>query len=560
MNRFFTLLLAASCLTAVGQVPDYVPTDGLVAWYPFNGNAADESGNGNDGVISGAILTSNRFDELNSSFYFNGSAYIEIAHSESINIPTGQDLSWSVWLLSEPHGSSGGAFEKWNNNSVTSSYTQLMLRRNADGDYFVSNGYCANPEQAGTGQVTTELSANVWNHLALVTENLETQLFLNGELISSGIVEDIGCSNTNVLHIGRRPSATNRYFKGKIDDFAIWNRALNPDEVVSLYSSMPTIGCTEESACNFNPEATSDDGTCEAPGCTDPQACNFILDAACDDGSCDYSCCPGPGCCDSGMFWDWELGMCQIANPSDSNFDGCVQLNDLLDLLSAYGDCGAEESPWQCGDPVSYQGYDYATVLIDDQCWFAENLRNENYGNGDAIPSNLSDNEWQTTSLGAVAVYGEGSSQCNIYTPDGDACDEAWSLIEYGRLYNWYAVADSRSLCPSGWHVPTDQEWNVVSDVLGGQNVAGGKMKTTYGWNGGEGTNLSGFSGLPGGVRSDFSGSFCCAGYDGSWWSSTQSDSGALDRSLFDDGGDVLFPDDSNQRYGYSIRCIKDAD
>ena len=138
--------------------------------------------------------------------------------------------------------------------------------------------------------------------------------------------------------------------------------------------------------------------------------------------------------------------------PSDSNFDGCVQLNDLLDLLGAYGDCGAEESAWQCGDPLEYQGYDYETVQNGEQCWFAENLRNANYENGDAIPSGLSDSDWPTDS-GAAAVYGEGESDCLSFSPDGDACDEAWSLNEYGRLYNWYAVDDARGLCPSGWHV-----------------------------------------------------------------------------------------------------------
>ena len=61
---------------------------------------------------------------------------------------------------------------------------------------------------------------------------------------------------------------------------------------------------------------------------------------------------------------------CVKMNPADINFDGCVQLNDLLDLLSAYGDCGAEESAWQCGDPLEYQGYDYETVQIGEQCWF----------------------------------------------------------------------------------------------------------------------------------------------------------------------------------------------
>ena len=133
-----------------------------------------------------------------------------------------------------------------------------------------------------------------------------------------------------------------------------------------------------------------------------------------------------------------------------------------------------------CGEPVSYQGYDYATVLIGEQCWFAENLRNEHYANGDAIPSGLSDSEWSSTASGATAVYGEDAG-CNNYSPDIDACDPSQSLSEYGRLYNWYAVDDARGLCPSGWHVPTDGEWTAMTDFLGGGSVAGGQMKTTYG-------------------------------------------------------------------------------
>jgi uncharacterized protein (TIGR02145 family) len=208
---------------------------------------------------------------------------------------------------------------------------------------------------------------------------------------------------------------------------------------------------------------------------------------------------------------------------------------------------------------VSYQGYDYATVLIGEQCWFAENLRSESYENGDAIPSNLSDSEWGNTSSGAVAVYGEGSSTCTNYSPDGDACDEAWSLNEYGLLYNWYAVDDARGLCPSGWHVPTDGEWTVVTDHLDGASVAGGQMKTTYGWyTGGNGTNSSGFSGLPGGYRSN-SGNFLNAGDDGVWWSSSPVGSFAWLRGLdYDD--ENVYRNGYNQHFGFSVRCIQDSE
>jgi uncharacterized protein (TIGR02145 family) len=222
-----------------------------------------------------------------------------------------------------------------------------------------------------------------------------------------------------------------------------------------------------------------------------------------------------------------------------------------------------------CGDPVSYQGYDYATVLIGEQCWFAENLRSENYENGDAIPSNLSDSEWSSTTSGAVAVYGEDAGCNNNYSPDIDACDPAESLNEYGRLYNWYAVDDIRGLCPSGWHIPSDGEWMTMEMALGmSESEAnsegwrgtdqGTQMKTTYGWYGGNGTNSSGFSGLPGGQR-EYSGYFSDAGLDAIWWSTSLDGSLAWARIL-NTSYERVKRSDLNRLNGYSVRCVRDAE
>ena len=238
----------------------------------------------------------------------------------------------------------------------------------------------------------------------------------------------------------------------------------------------------------------------------------------------------------------------------DSDGDGCIGMSDLLSLLSVFGSC--ETQAFACGDPVSHQGYDYATVLIGEQCWFAENLRSESYENGDAIPSGLSDSEWVNTSSGAVAVYGAGNSTCNNFSPDGDACDEAWSLSEYGRLYNWFAVDDARGICPSGWHVPTQGEWTVMTDHLGGAGIAGGQMKTDYGWYvGGNGTNSSGFSGLPGGYR-NLHGDFYSAGDNAGWWSSSLNGYSGWLRYLGSSNEQALQTSQSAQ-YGFSVRCIK---
>ena len=260
--------------------------------------------------------------------------------------------------------------------------------------------------------------------------------------------------------------------------------------------------------------------------------------------------------CGEGTVWDEVSQTCVVANVSDTDFDGCVGINDFLVHLSNFGNGCGPEPVWSCGDPLEYQGYDYETVQIGEQCWFAENLRSESYQSGDLIPANFSDSDWWNTSSGAVAVYGEGNAGCNNYSPNGDACDEAWSLSEYGRLYNWYAVDDARGLCPSGWHVPSDGEWTVLTDHLGGASVAGGQMKSSYGWY--NGSNSSGFSGLPGGLR-DYFGGFYNAGQLGFWWSSSPNGQTAWNRILYYEHGIVDLYDDF-MRFGFSVRCIKDTE
>ena len=285
------------------------------------------------------------------------------------------------------------------------------------------------------------------------------------------------------------------------------------------------------------------------------------------------------GICDDNDDCVGEFDECGVCNGPGPTIEVILDITILYD--SVYADqidewlvfeVGADTTftyscaPFfgECGDPVSYQGYDYATVLIGNQCWFAENLRNELYNNGDTIPAGLSDSEWSFNTSGATSVYGEEGEgsfiSCSNHSPDGDACDEAWSLNEYGRLYNWYAVDDARGLCPGGWHVPTDGEWTVMTDFLGGEFVAGGQMKTTYGWfAGGNATNSSGFLGLPGSKRDYALGGFSDAGRSGYWWSSSPSGSNAWLRDLYHDT-EYVDRWNGNPSYGFSVRCVRDAD
>ena len=170
--------------------------------------------------------------------------------------------------------------------------------------------------------------------------------------------------------------------------------------------------------------------------------------------------------------------------------------------------------------------------------------------------SDLSDSEWAFATSGAVTVYGEESgtfvvNECS----DGDACDEVWSLNEYGRLYNFYAVEDPRGLCPSGWHVSSYDELIVIRDLLGGEYDAGGHMKAAYGWGAWNGTNSSGFSGLPGGERNS-GGQFYGAGGIGRWW--TSSSDGAYARCYRLWSNNELINTSQPRRHGFSVRCIQD--
>ncbi|HYK45339.1 MAG TPA: fibrobacter succinogenes major paralogous domain-containing protein [Parafilimonas sp.] len=192
----------------------------------------------------------------------------------------------------------------------------------------------------------------------------------------------------------------------------------------------------------------------------------------------------------------------------------------------------------------------YAHVNIGSQVWMTNNLDVTHYRNGDKIPQVKDATKWAALTTGAWCWFNNDSAIGAVY----------------GRLYNWYAVHDPRGLAPLGWHVPSDLEWNTLSTYLGGDSVAGGKMKTTGIYEEGSGrwhkpnlgaTNSSGFSALPGSLRYN-DGSFSIIGYYGRWWSSTKSSAtNSWDRSL-NTWVEDLGRSSDNKQFGFSVRCIKD--
>lgn len=209
------------------------------------------------------------------------------------------------------------------------------------------------------------------------------------------------------------------------------------------------------------------------------------------------------------------LGGCK----EDDELNDSVNTNSYESFNCIDGDCmnvgsngiysSLSDCQGACGSVLSTitdtrDGQTYETVTIGSQIWFAENLRYS-----DNIPHVIGDQGWNA---------------------DYDTQQPAWSYHNdnpannaiYGKLYNGYAV-ETGSLCPPGWHIPTEDEWTVLIDYLGGESIAGGKMKTTTDWDAPnmDATNSSGFSGLPGGARVT-NGSSNGIGINGNWWSSTE--------------------------------------
>ncbi len=195
---------------------------------------------------------------------------------------------------------------------------------------------------------------------------------------------------------------------------------------------------------------------------------------------------------------------------------------------------------------VDIDGNNYQGVSIGGQIWMSENLKTSRYNNGDLIPIVTDNAAWSALTTGGRSWYVNDST--TYENP-------------YGNLYNWHAVADSRGLCPTGWHVPTDAEWTTLTTYLGGESVAGSKMKTigtTY-WNSPNtgATNESGFSALPGGYRfSD--GSFGNIRNNAFFWSANEYNNNyAWFRTLYSSNGNV-YRDLNSKSLGASVRCLRD--
>ncbi len=214
-------------------------------------------------------------------------------------------------------------------------------------------------------------------------------------------------------------------------------------------------------------------------------------------------------------------------------------------IIAITGSCKKVDTKPKGETVTDIDGNVYQTVTIGTQVWMAENLRTTRYRDSMAIPNVSNDITWNNLTTGAYC----------------DLENESMNSDTYGKLYNWYAVHSVHKLSMEGWHVPTDEDWQILSDYLGGDSIAGGKLKETgvSHWkspNTGA-TNESKFNARPGGYRG-VNGTFTDMKVYGNWWSATDENSAlAWGRYLYYDNS-IFGRGHGKKSFGFSIRCVKD--
>jgi hypothetical protein len=233
---YLTMLAACLCVLTTAQtvIPSYVPTNGLVGWWPFNGNANDLSGNNNNGTVNGATLTADRYGNANKAYNFNGiNNYIEVLHSNSLNLGI---ISISCWI---------------NPNALltTNNFGPIILsKREPSGwgtafqltignhDFWADWTIGSNGGIYHTDNTNLLINTNTNAHLVYTHDLNKVRLYLNGNLVQEINSPGLISGNTLPLWFGARPQNI-QFFNGTIDDIGIWNRVLTPCEVKKLYTS-----------------------------------------------------------------------------------------------------------------------------------------------------------------------------------------------------------------------------------------------------------------------------------------------------------------------------------
>lgn len=255
MKKIITLILVFTTTLLFSQVPNYVPSNGLVGWWPFNGNANDLSGNGNNGVVNGATLTADRFGNSGQAYSFNGTNnYISISNNSQLNP---NSITINLWLKANslPTNLNEGAFSlvsKWYNlsncSTLSDAYILNLGKVNNNNEIISATNLYSQSTLYSNSNIIDYV--NVWNNITFVHDNINGgKIYINGVLISSNNIVGNICSTSNNVFFGVTQNLGTfwRFLNGNLDDIGIWNRALTQQEITNLYNASLS---TEDFAIN----------------------------------------------------------------------------------------------------------------------------------------------------------------------------------------------------------------------------------------------------------------------------------------------------------------------
>ena len=430
MKRFLLTLISTIfvvTLTKAQDLPSYIPSDGLVAYYPFNGNANDASGNGNNGTVSGATLTSDKDGNTNKAYEFTvdengvlGSSQDEITIT-SDPLMNSNEITLSAWVY--PRSKPGAfanrpltVFGRWEINVANEVFRFQVKEDNKI--YFR-----AGSESFESGQINYD----TWSHIAITFgSNGTVKSYLNGNYVDeTNFSTPLNVNSQSNLTIGSLHSSNGTWylFDGKLDELGFWNKVLTSQEIANLFSGSADILLNGTVSAENN----------QIKNVADPTD-------------------------------DQDVATKSYVDSNVSSFSGSY--NDLTDTPTMYTQAQVDELINNLLDRIveiennsaileDQDGNVFESVLIGNQVWATSDAKNSTYRDGTTIPQITDMNTWNQSTTGAWCYYENDNTK--------------W------KLYNWYAVAGihdndpntpNKKFAPEGWRVATDSDWTVLENFL----------------------------------------------------------------------------------------------
>ncbi|MCX6271805.1 MAG: dockerin type I domain-containing protein [Bacteroidetes bacterium] len=600
-----------------GMVNAQIPTDGLVAWYPLNGNANDESGNGNNGTVTGASPAADRFGSTNKAYYFNGiDNFIEIPNPQNLEMSF-NDFSIVAWIKTNSTVNNGRIFSKGSSACLTG-YMLRMGGPACSKIYIeIASGNLCRAWTTGT----TSINNDLWHMVVCVVDRdygLSFYVDNQPDGFLAANTSGYNLSNNRFPKIGYN-DVGNAFeaFQGTIDDLRIFNRTLTSQEITALYNESPCPGMTGSSI--------SGRLTYDNPPANSPLSCSrmylkssggTIVDSTDTDLEGKYQFCgvtdgsytlsanttKTPGGINSGdalqalrHFIEYITLTGIRFKAADVNGNGYINSTDALLIGKRYieyittfpvGDWVFEEPTLNITEPSS-QVVDFKGICVGDV--------NGSYSppgcmnvpcpgipffeyEGQIYNTVLIRNQcWMKENLNVGTMINSITDQTNNSEIEKYCYDnDPQNCLTYGGLYQWNEMMEytttpgSQGICPADWHIPTDSEYCILTTFLdatvdcgimawSGTN-AGDKMKETgynhwYSYNNSS-TNESGFTAIGAGLRTS-DGNTQSLYSNAYFWSSTEYSSGFGNARILGGSFTTICRNYYYNSHGFSVRCLK---